>query len=75
MPDEVAGPLDALDREAGLMSVRPLFVTTAKRPPSGPMRLAAVHGALARSATQAPRESLRGFQLIEVRQKSSRRAC
>jgi len=31
------------------------------------MAMSAVHGALARSAEKAPRESLRGFQLVEVR--------
>jgi subtilisin family serine protease len=70
LPDEVAGPLDALKSEAGLVSVRPLFVPDAKvRPQAGPMRLAAVHGALAVSATRTPREKLRGFQLVEVKEK------
>lgn len=71
LPDEVVGPLDALKRDAGLVSVRPLFVpAAAPAPRSGPMALAAVHSALARSATQTPRASLRGFQLIEVKQKT-----
>lgn len=69
MPEEVAGPLDALRSEAGLVSVRPLFVTAAPPQPTGRMPMAAVRGALARSATRTPRESLRGFQLVEVKQK------
>lgn len=71
MPDSVVGPLEVLQNEAGLLSVRPLFVTGVgvSKPQSGRMRLAAVHGALAISATRTPRESLRGFQLIEVKQK------
>ena len=36
MPDEVAGPLDVLKREAGMLSVSPLFVTAAKVPKSPP---------------------------------------
>ena len=71
MPDEVAGPLDLLRKEAGMLSVRPLFVTAAKAPktPSGMMALAAVHGALAKSATRTPREALRGFQLVHLKEK------
>src|SRR5262245_7088244 len=71
MPDEVAGPLDVLKAEAGLQTVKPLFVTTAKAPTPqrGVMAMEAVHGALATSATETPRESLRGFQLVELKEK------
>ncbi|MEA2942105.1 MAG: hypothetical protein QOD09_2634 [Bradyrhizobium sp.] len=71
MPDEVAGPIDLLKNEAGLRSMKPLFVPDAKTPPPQPgvMALAAVHGALARSATQPPRKSLTGFQLVQVKDK------
>jgi len=71
MPDEVVGPLDLLRNEAGLQSMRPLFVTdtTTKPPQPGVMALAAVHGALARSSTHSPRESLTGFELVEVKDK------
>jgi len=70
-PDEVAGPLDLLRNVAGFRSIKPLFVTgtKAQTPPSGVMALAAVHGALARSATHSPRESLTGFQLVKVKDK------
>jgi subtilisin family serine protease len=53
-----------------LVSVRPLFVT-GKTPGAhpGPMALAAIHGALATSATKTPRESLRGFQLVRLKEK------
>ncbi|MFL5028437.1 MAG: S8 family serine peptidase [Xanthobacteraceae bacterium] len=70
MPEEVAGPLDVLKEEVGLKSVRPLFVDKkAAKPPAGAMGLMAVRGALARSATDAPREKLRGFQLVELKGK------
>ena len=71
MPDEVAGPLAILRQEAGMVSVKPLFVTTdgSPAPHAGVMGLAAVHGSLARSATRAPREALRGFQLVDVKEK------
>jgi subtilisin family serine protease len=71
MPDEVAGPLDVLKKEAGLQSVRPLFVQEPKmaKPPSGVMALAAVRGALERSASDIPRKSLRGFQIVDVKDK------
>lgn len=67
MPDEVAGPLALLKAEAGMVSVKPLFVTGTQRAQrrAGPMAMAAVHGMLARSATRAP-EALNGFQLVEV---------
>jgi hypothetical protein len=70
MPDEVVGPLDLLRNEAGLQSMRPLFVTdtTAEAPRPGVMALAALHGALA-SSTHSPRKSLTGFQLVEVKDK------
>jgi hypothetical protein len=38
-------------------------------PAPGPMPLVAVHRALARSATRPPRDSLRGFELVRVKQK------
>jgi subtilisin family serine protease len=68
MPQEVAGPLDLLKEDAGLVAVKPLFVTT--KPPKekpGTMALASVHRSLAVSATRTPRESLQGFQLIETK--------
>jgi subtilisin family serine protease len=69
MPDEIAGPLQLLKEEAGLVSVKPLFATLGKPARSQPrmMSLAAVHGNLARSATQPPREALRGYQIVKVR--------
>lgn len=71
MPDSVADPLDFLKREGGMRSVRPLFVGTKSvtKPQPGVMKLAAVRGALEVSATEAPRESLRGFQLVELKEK------
>jgi subtilisin family serine protease len=70
MPEEVAGPLDVLKAEVGLKSVRPLFVDTKPaKAPAGGMSLMAVRGALARSATEVPREKLRGFQLVELKGK------
>jgi len=53
MPDEVSGPLDLLRNEAGLSSMKPLFVTDTKmQPPQlGVMALTAIHGAPARSST------------------------
>jgi subtilisin family serine protease len=70
MPEEVAGPLDVLKEEVGLEAVRPLFVAKkAAKPPTGAVGLMAVRGALARSATDAPRETLRGFQLVELKGK------
>src|SRR6266849_2232430 len=70
MPDEVSGPLDLLRNEAGLSSMKPLFVTDTKMQPPQPgvMALTAVHGALARSSTPL-RKSLTGFQLLEVKDK------
>jgi subtilisin family serine protease len=71
MPEEVAGPLDLLREEAGMVAVKPLFVPARRRAArhGGVMALAAVHGELARSATETPRERLRGFQLVNVRDK------
>ena len=71
MPDEMAGPIDLLKNEAGFQSMKPLFVPDAKTlpPQPGVMALAAVHGALARSATRPPRKSLTGFQLVQVKDK------
>jgi subtilisin family serine protease len=70
MPDEVSGPLDLLRNEAGLSSMKPLFVTDTKMQPPQPgvMALTAVHGALARSSAPL-RKSLTGFQLLEVKDK------
>lgn len=72
MPDEVAGPLELLRNEAGLSAVKPLFVTDkpAQGPQPGVMALAAIHGALAKSSTRAPRKSLTGFQLVDVKDKN-----
>jgi hypothetical protein len=60
-----------LKREAGLQVIKPLFTTKPKgvKPRAGVAALAAVRGALETSATEAPRESLRGFQLIELKGK------
>jgi subtilisin family serine protease len=71
MPDNVAGPLDFLKTEAGMRSVRPLFVAadSTSKPQPGVMKLAAVRGALEVSAKQTPRESLRGFQIVELKEK------
>jgi subtilisin family serine protease len=76
MPDEVVGPLDLLKDEAGLLSMKPLFVASAREQPSqrGIMALAGAHRALAISSTAAPRESLSGFQLVRVRSKEVGRA-
>jgi subtilisin family serine protease len=70
IPDSVSGPLDFLKNEGGMRSVRPLFVDPKSTPKSqaGPMRLAAVRSSLATSAT-GTRESLRGFQIVELKQK------
>ena len=72
MPDEVAGPLELLRNQAGLSAVKPLFVTDTptQGPQPGVMALAAIHGALARSSTRAPRKSLTGFQLVDVKDKN-----
>lgn len=72
MPDEVAGPLEMLRNEAGLQSMKPLFVTGGGTEVSRPgvMALASVHGALARSSTNS-RKSLTGFQLVEVKEKKA----
>jgi subtilisin family serine protease len=72
MPDEVAGPLELLRNQAGLSAVKPLFVTDTPTQGSQPgvMALAAIHGALARSSTRAPRKSLSGFQLVDVKDKN-----
>ena len=70
MPDEVAGPLEVLRQEAGMVVMKPLFVTAARAAPprAGVMAMAAVHGMLTQSATSTPRESLRGFQLMKVKE-------
>jgi hypothetical protein len=72
MPDNVFGPIDLLRNEAGMMSVKPLFVTTPKpaAPQGGVMALAIVHSMLAKSATQTPRDALSGFQLVKVQEKT-----
>ena len=71
IPEAVAGPLETLRKEVGMQAVRPLFVSTEKTPPPkhGTMTLAAVRSALAISATQTPRESLRGFQIVDLKSK------
>lgn len=71
MPEEVRGPIELLREEVGLQSMKPLFVVDDGGAPSQPegMALAAVHRSLARSATQTPRESLAGFQILQVRDK------
>jgi subtilisin family serine protease len=71
MPDELVGPLEFLRDEVGMVSMKPLFVPDGGIRPAqhGVMALAAVHGALARSAVRPPRKELSGFQLIKVREK------
>jgi Subtilase family len=74
IPEEVAGPLELLRRDAGMMVMTPLFVPTGKAPPTraaGTRSLASVHGVLVRSATETPREALRGFHLVEVKEKKA----
>ncbi len=72
IPETVSGPLEALKSEAGLLSVRPLFVSADKvvKPTRGTMMLAAARTSLEVSATEAPREELRGFQIIELKKKT-----
>jgi hypothetical protein len=60
MPESVSGPIDALREEAGLESMRPLFVSADRAPKPRTMMLAAARSALETSATDAPRETLRG---------------
>ncbi|WP_256805943.1 S8 family serine peptidase [Bradyrhizobium sp. Bra64] len=69
MPDEVRGPIDFLHDKLGLQSMKPLFVVDGGDAPARPqaMALAAVHRAMARSATAAPREALAGFQIVQVK--------
>jgi subtilisin family serine protease len=69
MPDEVAGPLEMLKEEVGLKSVRPLFQAkpTVSQPTAAATSLRAVRSALERSAVHPPRESLRGFQLVDLK--------
>jgi subtilisin family serine protease len=69
MPDEVAGPLEMLKKEVGLKSVRPLFQAKPSQPPPAVISLTAVRNALERSAMHPPRESLRGFQLVDLKAK------
>lgn len=70
MPDEVTGPLDLLGQEAGLQAMRPLFAKEPEpAPPPGMMALSSVRRSLARSASAAPRESLQGFQIVDVKDK------
>ena len=53
IPETVSGPLEALKSEAGLLSVRPLFVSADKvvKPTRGTMMLAAARTSLEVSAT------------------------
>jgi len=69
MPDEINGPIDFLRDNFGLQSVNPLFVVDQSEAPAQPQALAAVHRSIARSATAAPRESLAGFQIVQVKDK------
>lgn len=70
IPEEVAGPLAFLTQEAGLQAVRPLFVQERKiAKPSGVMALAAVRSSLERSASDTPRKSLEGFQIVDVKER------
>jgi hypothetical protein len=72
MPEVVSGPLDFLQRETGLVTIRPLFVETATAPAPmrGRMTLASAKRALAASATKTPRKALSGFQLVEIKSKT-----
>ena len=72
IPETVSGPLEALRSEVGLMSVRPLFVGADKvaKPTRGTRMLAAARNSLEVSATEAPREALRGFQIVELKTKT-----
>ena len=47
--------------------MRPLFVTAGKAPKPPTMMLAAARSSLEASATEPPRESLRGFQILDVK--------
>jgi hypothetical protein len=71
IPEEVQGPIDLLRNEVGLRSMKPLFVVDDGEAPAQPavMAFAAVHHALARSATHTPRQSLAGFQIVHVKDK------
>jgi hypothetical protein len=70
LPSQIAGPITYLREVAGVRSMKPMFVgspTRAERAGEGSLRsLASLHGSLSRSATQAPRESLSGFQMVEI---------
>jgi subtilisin family serine protease len=72
MPDEIAGPLSVLREQAGLRAVKPLFVPASgsRVPQAGVMAAAGIHRALARSATDAPRTALTGYQLVELKGKT-----
>ena len=67
LPDEVRGPIDFLHDNFGLQSMKPLFAVGSGDAPAQPQALAAVHRSIARSATAAPRESLAGFQIVQVK--------
>ncbi|MBR1174847.1 S8 family serine peptidase [Bradyrhizobium sp. KB893862 SZCCT0404] len=67
MPDEVRGPIGFLRDNFGLQSMKPLFVVDAGDAPA--QALDAVHRSIVRSATAAPRESLAGFQIVQVKDK------
>jgi subtilisin family serine protease len=69
MPDDIAGPLALLSEQAGMETIKPLFVPAAQgQAQPGVMALAA-HRSLARSATRAPRAALSGFQLVQLKDK------
>ncbi|MEO8420198.1 MAG: S8 family serine peptidase [Hyphomicrobium sp.] len=77
-PSEISGPITYLREEAGVRSMKPMFVgppTRARPAGEASLRsLVALHGSLSRSATQAPRESLTGFQMVEISSKKDQEA-
>jgi subtilisin family serine protease len=71
VPDEIAGPLSMLKERAGMRALKPLFVPAGEGPKPQPnvMAAAGIHRALARSATDAARPALTGYQLVELKGK------
>jgi hypothetical protein len=72
MPDEIEGPI-ALLRKAGAESITPMFTEDRAPRPQRRSGEAAefIHLALARSATHSPRDTLRGFQMVEIADKKA----
>jgi subtilisin family serine protease len=67
-PNEIAEPLAYLRTQAGLRSIQPMFRRPSKSPgiKASPRSFAKAHTSLVESADNTWRESLRGFQLVEV---------